>query len=241
MTKDRVVAIHQPNFLPWMGFFNKIARSDAFILLDEVQFPKTGGSWINHVHILVNGQEAWMTIPIVRDYHGLRKISEMEINDATPWRETMLKTLQMNYARSSFFKEIFPIVTEWLHFKTKILVEFNLNALQRLIDLLSLSQTELILQSSLSVETKSTDMLIDLVSAVHGNTYLCGGGAEGYQEDEKFQTAGIKLIYQNFQHPIYPQRANAQFVHGLSILDALMSCGVEETRNLLFNHPPTIG
>ena len=74
---NRVVAIHQPNFFPWLGYFDKIARSDVFIFLDDVQFPKTGGVWSNRVKILIGGEARWSTAPIDRSFTGTRKICEM--------------------------------------------------------------------------------------------------------------------------------------------------------------------
>ena len=69
---QRLVAIHQPNFLPWLGYFDKLARADVFILLDTVQFPKKAGSWMNRARLLVGGEPSWITVPVVRSYHGLR-------------------------------------------------------------------------------------------------------------------------------------------------------------------------
>ena len=79
MPVKKVVAIHQPNFFPWLGFFNKVACSDVFILMDNVQFPKKGGSWSNRVQLAINGQAAWVTMPVVRSFHGTRIIKDMQI------------------------------------------------------------------------------------------------------------------------------------------------------------------
>jgi len=76
----RVVAIHQPNFLPWLGYFDKLARADTFVLLDSVQFPKRNGTWMNRVKLLVGGEPGWITVPIVRAYHGL--------GGASSWRRS---------------------------------------------------------------------------------------------------------------------------------------------------------
>jgi hypothetical protein len=233
MKNSKIVAIHQPNFFPWLGYFDKILRAHVFILLDDVQFSKTGGTWVNRVRILVNGKAAWVTIPIVRSYHGVRKINEMEINDTTAWREKLLRTVQMNYARAPFFGQVFPLLKEWLGFSSKWLCEFNLNAIYGLINILELADTEVVLQSSLHVDAKATDLLVELIKTVDGSTYLCGGGAEGYQEDEKFAQVGLSLEYQNFNHPPYVQKGVAEFVPGLSVLDALMHCGVEGTQQIL--------
>ena len=235
MTKPKIVAIHQPNIFPWLGYFDKLARVDVFIFLDAAQFPKTGGVWTNRCKLLIHGQAAWVTLPIVRAYHGVRQINEMEINESTPWRDKLLKTIQMNYAHAPFSTQTFPFIKELINDASKKLVEFNLNAINALVEVLGLSGKELVLQSSLTVDSKATDLLIGLTRAVGGAAYLCGGGAEGYQEDNKFSAAGIELIYQNYHHPAYPQKGVAEFVPGLSVIDVLMNCGFDGTKHLIMD------
>lgn len=235
MPGKRIVAIHQPNFFPWLGYFNKIARADVFILLDNVQFQKTGGTWVNRVQILVHGQPAWITLPIVRSYHGTRCIYEMEINNATPWQIKILRTLQANYARAPFFEKVFPVLEELINYPATLLAEFNINAIQVLTRILGIDTTKFVLGSTLNVNGNSTELLIEMVKIVNGSAYLAGGGAGGYQQDNMFFDAGLDLIYQNFQHPSYPQY-NAEVVNpGLSIMDVLMNCGFEGTAALVSN------
>ena len=89
-----IVAIHQPNFFPWLGYFDKIARADVFCLLDHVQFPKKGGTYINRVQVLVQGAAAYVTVPVERNYSGVLPINQMKIREQEPWREKILRTLQ---------------------------------------------------------------------------------------------------------------------------------------------------
>jgi hypothetical protein len=230
---DKVVAVHQPNFFPWLGYFNKIARADLFLVMDNAQFPKKGGTWSNRVRLAVNGRAAWATMPIVRAYHGRRRIGEMRINNATPWRDKLLKTIQASYSRAPFFFEVFPFLAEPVNNPTDSLTEYNLSAIISLAIALQLDPAKIILGSTLNVEGDATDLLIAMTRAVGGTAYLCGGGAAGYQEDERFAAAGIRLIYQDFQHPIYPQINTHEFIPGLSIIDVLMNCGLEKTRAML--------
>ena len=233
----KMVAIHQPNFFPWLGYFNKIAWADLFIVLDNVQFPKKGGTYSNRVQLVVNGQAAWVTMPVVRAYHGLRRINEMQINNATPWRAKSLKTIRMNYSRALFFEVVFPFLTELVNNLTDNLVEYNLFAISSLAASLGIETSKLILSSALTVEGHATDLLISIVKVVGGTTYLCGGGAPRYQQDERFVEAGIELVYQNFEHPVYPQSNTQEFIPGLSIIDALMNCGFEGTKALVLGQP----
>jgi hypothetical protein len=233
MPGDKLVAIHQPNFLPWLGYLDKVARADVFIFMDNAQCPKTGGTWINRVKLLVGGQTAWVTVPVIRAYHGLRRVSEMRIDNSVPWRDRLLNTIRMNYARAPFFEEVFPCLREWVSRPTDSLSEFNIGTLQALAEAMGLDASKCIVGSALHAEGNATDLLIAMAKAVGGDAYLCGGGAAGYQDDDKFSTAGIRLIYQNYQHPQYPQANAVGFVPGLSVVDALMNCGFEGTRQLL--------
>lgn len=227
-----LVAIHQPNFLPWLGYFDKIARADKFVLLDSVQFAKTGGTWSNRVQLLVAGRAAWVTMPIVRSYHGVRTYREMEIGDAT-WRTKLLKTIQLNYAAAPHFASIYPTLAAIFAAPTNRLAQFNETAIRTLCDGLALDSSNMVRSSELKVTGAATDLLVAIVQAVGGTAYLAGGQAAAYQEDAKFAAAGLELVYQNFQHPPYAQMNSQSFVAGLSIVDALMNCGWQGTRELL--------
>lgn len=226
------MAIHQPNFLPWLGFFDKIRRSDVFVAMDNAQFSKTGGTWTNRVQVIVNKQPAWVTVPVDRAYHGLRTVSEMKINESQPWRAKLLRTIELNYRPAPCFSEVYPLVHELVDRPSSDLATYNLNAIRTLCGRLNLT-TEIILGSSLAAEGRSTDLLVAMVTSVGGTAYLAGGGASGYQEDEKFEQAGVEVVYQHFQHPVYPQFNSAGFEPGLSIVDALMNCGFDGVRRLL--------
>jgi len=231
---SRIVAIHQPNLFPWLGYFNKIFRSDSFIILDQVQFPKKGGSWVNRVRLLINGNGSWITAPVDRNYHGYKMIREITFS-SPEWAERTIKTIEANYSRSPFFKEIFPVMQDLILYPTNSLTDYNLNFITSLLGLLNVSHGELILGSALKAQGHATDLLISLVQEVGGNCYLCGGGAAGYQEDDMFLNAGLELRYQTFNHPIYPQRNSSSFVPGLSIIDVLMNIGIDQMRALCQN------
>jgi hypothetical protein len=233
MPVNRVVAIHQPTFFPWLGYFNKIARADLFLVLDNVQFQKTGGTWSNRVKLLVNGQAAWVTMPVMRNYHGVRTYAEMRIDNGCAWREKLLKTIHANYNRTPFFEEVFPALEQLISNPTDRVTDYNLSAIVSLAKSFRIDTSKLILGSTLEVQGRGTDLLISIVKSVDGTAYLCGGGTAGYQQDERFAAEGIELIYQNFQHPVYSQTNVREFVPGLSIVDALMNCGFENTSRLL--------
>jgi len=200
--------------------------------MDNAQFSKTGGTWTNRVQIVINGEPAWLTMPIVRAYHGLRSVREMQITDDPGWRSKLLRTIEHNYRKAPHFSGVFQWLEGLVNNRTSDLADYNLAAIRAICEALEL-HTPIQLGSELAVEGRATDLLVSMVKTVGGTAYLAGGGSAGYQEDEKFHEAGVQLIYQEFQHPTYPQFNTASFKPGLSIVDALMNCGFSGTADLL--------
>mgnify|MGYP006155549875 CR=1 FL=1 len=232
--KEQIVAIHQPNFLPWLGYFNKIVKSDTFVFFDHVQYPKTGSSWGNRVKFLISKEERWFTVPIKKKMIGLSNCNEIEFDDSKPWRRKLKNILKMNYGRCSYFKEVMELIENILDQETNNLTKFNIKTITMLLEHMDIKNTNLIKSSDLSLSSNSTQLLVDVVKAVGGNSYFAGGGAKGYQQDELFKEQEVKLLYQNYENPSYKQNNN-EFTSGLSIIDALMNVGKTEVRSLLFN------
>jgi hypothetical protein len=229
----KVVAIHQPNFFPWLGYFDKIARSDVFVFLDHVQLPKKGGGWSNRVRMLVAGEPRWVTAPIHRPLHGVAPVNEIEWVEEQPWRSKLMKTLTASYSRAPFFKETMA----WLHPLVLLpecnLAHYNMAVIRAIAEQLGLPHNNCVASSSLGCDGQASDLLINLTRKVGGACYMCGGGASGYQDDQAFEQAGVSLAYQGFHHPVYPQAGSADFVPGLSIVDALMNVGKDRVGALL--------
>lgn len=229
----RVVAIHQPNFFPWLGYFDKMVHADVFVVLDHVQFPKSEGNWSNRVRLMVNGAPSWVTMPVVRAYEGFRRIDEMQIDTTAPWRRKLLQLLRTNYGKAPAFDTVFPAVQSWVEHPAERLADYNLNAIASICEHLGLRSSHIVRSSTLPVTGARTDLLVNIVKAVDGTLYLSGDGSAGYQDDAVFMAAGIDVAYQRFVHPIYPQRGLPAFVPGLSILDALFHCGFDGGAKLL--------
>lgn len=230
----RIVSIHQPNFFPWLGYFDKIARSDIFVFLDHVQFPKTGGGvWSNRVKMLVGGEARWVTAPIRRSFHGVATVNEIEWADEQPWRSKLLKTLSTNYGRAPYFSETMDLLIPLIEWPDAKLSSFNIHAIKTIAGYLGIPHEHTITSSQLQAQGAATDLLIEITQKMGGTTYMCGGGASGYQLDDTFKKTGITLMYQHFAHPNYPQLGNEVFVAGLSIVDVLMNIEHLRIKNLL--------
>jgi hypothetical protein len=216
-----VCAIHQPNFFPWLGYFDKIRRADIFVFMDDVTYPKSGsgsGTWINRVKLAIQGDAQWVTCP-VRRVHGKQNICNVVIDDRQPWRNKLLKTLHANYRRAPGYESAMALLEPLIQNEIDILADFNIHAISTLARKLSVG-ARFLRQSELAVEGTATELLIALTKAVGADTYLSGGGASGYQEDALFAVHGIALQYQNFMPTLYgPEQ---RWLPGLSVIDYLM-------------------
>lgn len=233
VTPERVVAIHQPNFFPWLGWFHKLASADVFILLDDAEFSR--GSWINRTRLLVNGEAVWMTAPVERAADD-QEIRAARITEDMRWRGKFLKTIENSYRRSPGFEEVLPVLAPLVESPTNWLATYNEDAIRAIARLLGLDVTRFVHSSAIGSTARATERLVELVQAVGGSCYLSGRGAGAYQKDECFEQAGIKVTYTDYEVRPYPQRA-AEFVPGLSVIDALMNTGVEGTRGLVVSAP----
>jgi hypothetical protein len=230
-TEKKVVSIHQPNFLPWLGYFDKIRKSDVFIFLDDVQVPKKGGSWSNRVKILIGGNSTWLTVPIARS-SGFQKLNQIKIVDSE-WRKKCLESIAMAYSRASHYEETMELISSIFSTGSENLAEWNSSVVRKILRHLDLAEPTIQIASEIDVSSTATQRICDLVGAVGGTDYLCGGGSGGYLDVELFEKSRIELHYQAFKCAPYPQLNTSEFQEGLSIVDALMTLGAFETKQLL--------
>ena len=232
-----VVAIHQPNYLPWLGYFAKIARADTFIFLDDVQFSK--GSYSNRVQILGGGKARWLTLPVA--VHLGEPINRVRPRDAQ-WAASHCAFFRNEYRRAAQFRQVWPELEEILLAAPagEDLAAINQFLVVALSGRLGLSCV-FTRSSDFAVSGSADDRLVELTAAAApGGIYLSGKGGAKYQDPAKFAAAGLGFAYQNFVHPEYGQGALAagSFVAGLSVVDAVMHLGWEGTAALLAGERP---
>lgn len=227
------ISIHQPNFFPWLGFFDKINRSDFFIILDDVQIPKTGSSWINRVKLLIAGDAKWVTAPVNRNYSDTIKINEAFFQPNNNWRQKMINTIQINYKKAKYFSSVYPFFESLILNTEENIALYNSHVIKQIASHLDISGEKILYSSHINHTGTSNDLLISLVQSINGKVYICGGGADGYQEPAMFEAAGIQLEYQQFKHPVYTQVGTDNFFPGLSTIDAVMNHGWLEVKKLL--------
>jgi hypothetical protein len=215
-----IAAIHQPQYLPWLGYIDKMDKADVFCFLDNVQYKKN--EWQNRNRIKTTGGWQWVTTPVC--YRFPEKINEVKINNSVNWRRKHLQALVTNYGKAPYFDayiEIFQKVyaSQWEH-----LSELNIQMVECIRKELDLAHKPIVRASQMQLSNYPTDRLIDICQALDCDTYLAGVAGEGYMDLERFQRRGLRVIFQDFKHPEYPQLFG-DFISHLSIVDMLFNCG----------------
>lgn len=223
-----VIGIHQPNYIPWIGYFHKIAKSDVFVFLDDVQYEKNG--FTDRNRIKTPQGELYLKIPVKLDTH-LQKINQIDIREDLGWREKHLKSIDMNYRKSKYYQEIFPLVEDMLSVANSNLAEFNTQVVSKILEILDINTT-CIISHELNISTTGTMRLVEIVKHLGGSIYLSGKGGSKYQDDELFRANNIQLSYSTFIPPTYRQ-CWGEFTPNLSIVDFLFNNGISDCRNYI--------
>lgn len=226
----KTVIIHQPDFLPYLGFFHRLLKADLYVVLDSVQFVRSSRSWHKRDKIRTESGETWLSVG-VRKSNRCATINTIELCDETEWRSRHLNLIRHHYRTAPYFDEIFPCLEQLYSLKCRYLVEFNLASIQMLMELFAI-QLPLVYSSDLSPSGKSNELLVDILRKVGAIRYLSGIGAKAYYQAEPFEQAGITVAWQNFKHPVYRQQYSG-FVPYLSSIDMLLNCGVHHSRQIL--------
>jgi WbqC-like protein len=225
------VAVHQPNYIPWLGYFHKLAACDVFIYLDAVQFPR-GQSFGARNRIKTPNGVSFLTVPVSAPKGRKGKATYREIEFAEPrWREKHLKTVEMSYARASHFEEVFDLYGRGLEAGSTP-VEVNVALVEVFADYLGIETKRVLLSELLPEFGRKTDLILDVCKAIGAETYLSGaGGGKDYTDEELLADEGVSVRYDEFEPTSYPQLWG-DFEPSLSALDALMNCG-KEARTLV--------
>jgi hypothetical protein len=213
------VTIHQPQFLPWLGYLDKIDQAELFILLDTVQFKKN--EWQNRNRIRTANGWQWLTVPVLQRFG--QRIDEVVINPTVAWKAQHLRALEIHYARAPYRDRYLLQLRELYFAPWRRLSDLNKATVRWLLDAYGIT-TPVRSAADYVARDEPTDRLIDLCRAVGATCYLAGPGAESYINKPRFESSGIRLEIQLFQHPIYRQ-VYEPFEPNLSALDLLFMQG----------------
>lgn len=234
-----IVAVHQPNFFPWFGYFVKIALSDTFILLDDVQIPWRGYTRRTKIRRPGNdGLLEWcpVIIPSGYTYAGINKIP---LDDRRQWQGELSGRLESRYRSGAGFKELFPRVQTWLNNRATNLATYNTAIIRNIMDLMDIRK-ELNVSSDYPVSSSGSARIVELMQYFGGNVYLSGRGGNKYHRENDFIEAGIKII----EVPNLLESPLLMEVEGInpeaSILEWLFMLGIDRTREFFYKYLDTI-
>ena len=213
-----VVTIHQPDFLPWLGFFDRWQESNIYIVLDDVQFLRRG--WHHRDKIKAQNGVQWLTVPVQKKSRYHQTIKEVRINNEVNWRYKHLKTIQTAYGKASNFDLNYGRLSEIYNRDYDLLISFNMNLLRLCSKMLGIN-TPVVFASEFNVKSTGSRRLVDLVKSVGGDDYLTGSGSRDYLDEAIFKKEGINVCWQEFKNPVYKQ-LHGGFEEMLSVLDFLM-------------------
>ena len=217
-----IVAIHQPQYLPWVPYLDKADSCDVFVYLDNVQFQKNGLQNRNQIKS-ANGP-TWLTVPVHATLSNT--IAETSIADAR-WQKKHVSSIEMNYARAPyvewFRQQLKPIVQrDWT-----LLADLNIAVTEWLFTSMGV-KCKRMRASDLRVTGASNELVMNICEAVGGKVYLSGQGAHAYNDENKFRERGIELQYQEYRNQHYSQcHPKLGFVPDLSALDLVLNLGPE--------------
>ena len=218
------VAIHQPQYLPWLGYLDKLDRSDVFVLLDTVQFKKN--EWQNRNRIRTAQGWQYLTVPVLREFP--QRLDRVRINNQADWRRKHVQALETHYGKAPQYGRYAPLFRELLARDWERLSLLNEAVLAALAGAFGIT-TPIVKASQFETREEQTGRLVDLCKAVGADCYLAGAGGRRYMNLEEFQAAGIAVEFQGFVSPEYAQ-VYGPFIPGLSAVDLLFTCGREGFR-----------
>jgi hypothetical protein len=233
-----IVSAHQPHYMPWLGYLDKIARADLFVVMDDLQFEAQ--NFQNRQRLKLCAGPAWLTVPVHRGSQSDRICDKTIIASPNPkhhWQHRHWETLRINYGRAPYFAlyadELHDVYTR----RWENLIDLDRHMLSLALRWLDI-RTPIVSSSQLMLSGAKTERLIDMCTKLRASTYLTGsGGSTGYLDVDQLARAGVTVEWQRFRHPVYSQRhPRAGFVSHLGFLDLLLNAG-PASRELLLGKP----
>lgn len=232
-----IASIHQPHYFPWIGYFDKMAKADTFVILDQVQFEK-GSQMIRNRVLSDTGEVKYITISgNTKDFLN-REYRELATKNVEEWTSRQMNALQSYYRKARCRSEIFPLLEKFFQGKYPTICEWTCASMNLIREILEI-KTPLLYQSAIEYDrnNKRSDLVYAICNAIGADIYFSGRGASmTYLDRGKFAENGVKIVFQDFQHPIYPQCNSSEFIPGISVLDMLFNCGIEESRQIFWNN-----
>lgn len=214
-----VISIHQPGYLPWLGFFKKIKTSDIFVLLDDVQYEKK--QWHNRNKIRTSNGTSWISVPVKAKFSN--NINEIKIDNSLNWSQLHKKSISVNYSNAEYFKNYWNEFQLIYDNNYEYLIDLNVKFIKYFMKEFKI-KSKTIFSSELNITQKGSDRILEICKTLNANEYISGVFGTDYLKLEDFSKNKIKVVFQNFIYPIYKQRFKP-FIPNLSSLDLLLNEG----------------
>ena len=218
-----ILTAHQPVFLPWLGLFHKIALADAYCYFDDVQYLKK--DWNNRNMIKTPQGPLWLTVPVLTTGHRNNPLCEIEINNTVNWRKKHWISIANNYRKAPHFEHYAPFLEDVYKREWTLLSDLNEYMLKWFLKELGID-VAFSKASELHFQGAKSDLVLDMCKKLHADTYIFGTLGKDYAKEEDFTRAGVKIAFQEYKHPKYPQ-LYGEFKPYMSIIDLLFNCGPE--------------
>lgn len=228
-----IITIHQPEHLPWLGLLNKIAKADKFVVLDSVQFEKN--YFQNRNRILGTNGVQWLSVPVANKGHMDGSIASILIaNDGKniKWKQKYLQTIKQSYGKYPYFNDVYPIIEEAISLDSPYLYDINFKIIQSFCDKLDI-HPEYIRSSSLDVKGLKSSLILDICKKTKADVYIAGPSGRDYLNMDSFEKENIIVKFNDYVHPVYPQRRSSEFISHLSSLDLFMNVGFMEAKRII--------
>lgn len=222
-----IVSVHQPQYLAWLGYFHKIYKSDCFVFLTDVQYKDR--EFQNRNKIRAQDSWIWLTVPVISKGKGRQKISQVAIDNSLPWQRKHWQSLKTGYGSAAFFDAYAGFFETFYAKHFDRLADLNIELIRYLMDELEI-KTQIRFDTELGIEGARTDRIIEICEKLGADTYLSGAGGRDYLEEGKFAAHNIKLVYQDFAHPVYQQSfagRTHEFIPYLAAVDLLFNQGAQ--------------
>ncbi len=214
-----ILSAHQPAYLPWLGYFDKIVKSDVFIFMDSVQYSKN--DFINRNKIKTPHGSAWLTIPVKTKGHISNTIKDIAIDYTKPWVKKHLNAIRINYSKAPNFSNLMPKLEALYEKKLENIAELCWHQLQFWLEHLQV-KTKIIKLSELHIHSKKSNLILDLCKQTQSSIYYSGARGKDYLVLDDFSMSGIQVEFQEFTHPEYKQ-LHGEFEPYLGIIDFCMN------------------
>ncbi len=226
-----IVSIHQPQYMPWLGYFDKIDRAGVFVLLDTVQYKKN--EWQNRNRIKTTDGWQWLTVPV--NYRYPQSIREVAVNDRERWQHRQRQAITTNYRKAPHWSLLEPFLEEVWTRQWQTIAQLNIHVVRRLVEILGIETPIHVASETGAFPENPDERLIAIARHFGADIYLAGSGGHDYMDMEKYSQNRLRVVFQEYRHPVYRQQFG-EFIPFLSVIDLILNHGRESLRILRGEH-----